>query len=82
LDEPAREPNNMASKYRAAFAQGRGFAWGNDGTFNQLHVIPVTDVSSLDQCNLASGRSDFLRSMKMDTTSIRAPCWAWRQMVG
>jgi hypothetical protein len=82
LDELAREPNNMTSKYHAAFAQGRGSAWDKDGTFNQLHAIPVTDVSSWINATLLRAVASFLRSTKMDTTSIRAPCWAWRQMVG
>jgi len=58
LDELARDPNNMMSKYRAAFAQGRGFAWDKNGTFNERHAIPVTDVSSWIQANLAMGRSE------------------------
>jgi hypothetical protein len=57
LDELARDPNNMMSKYRAAFAQGRGFAWPKSETFNQRHGIPVTDVSSWIHANLASARS-------------------------
>jgi len=54
LDELARDPDNMMSKYRAAFAQGRGFAWDKNGTFNQRNSIPVTDVSSWINANLAS----------------------------
>ncbi|MCA8235998.1 aromatic alcohol reductase [Burkholderia cenocepacia] len=58
LDELARDPNNMMRKYRAAFAQGRGVAWDKSGTFNQRHAIPVTDVASWINANLASGRSE------------------------
>lgn len=56
LEELARDPQNMMRKYRAAFSQGRGVAWDKSGTFNQRHVIPVTDVSSWIQTNLASLR--------------------------
>lgn len=58
LDELARDPHNMMRKYRAAFAQGRGVAWDKSGTFNQRHAIPVTDVASWIDANLASGRSE------------------------
>lgn len=58
LDELARDPNNMMRKYRAAFAQGRGVAWDKSGTFNQRHAIPVTDVATWINANLASGRSE------------------------
>ncbi|WP_343740569.1 aromatic alcohol reductase [Delftia tsuruhatensis] len=56
LDELARDPQNMMSKYRAAFAQGRGMSWAKSGTFNQRRPIPVTDVSSWINANLASRR--------------------------
>lgn len=58
LDELARDPQNMMSKYRAAFAQGRGMAWDKSGTFNQRRAIPVTDVSSWIHANLASRRHE------------------------
>lgn len=58
LDELARDPQNMMRKYRAAFAQGRGVAWDKSGTFNQRRAIPVTDVLSWIQANLASGRHE------------------------
>jgi hypothetical protein len=58
LDELARDPKNMMSKYRAAFAQGRGMAWDKSGTFNQRRAIPVTDVSSWIHANLASLRHE------------------------
>lgn len=58
LDELARDPQNMMSKYRAAFAQGRGMSWNKSGTFNQRRAIPVTDVSSWINANLASPRSN------------------------
>lgn len=56
LDELARDPQNMMSKYRAAFAQGRGMSWAKSGTFNQRRSIPVTGVSSWINANLASRR--------------------------
>ncbi|TDB28398.1 aromatic alcohol reductase [Stenotrophomonas sp. ATCM1_4] len=56
LDELARDPQNMMSKYRAAFAQGRGMSWAKSGTFNQRRSIPVTDVSSWINANLESRR--------------------------
>lgn len=58
LDELARDPHNMMRKYRAAFAQGRGVAWDKRGTFNQQRAIPVTDVASWIDANLASGRNN------------------------
>lgn len=58
LDELARDPQNMMSKYRAAFAQGRGMSWPKSGTFNQRRSIPVTDVSSWIHANLASRRAE------------------------
>ena len=58
LDELARDPNNMMRKYRAAFAQGRGVAWDKSGTFNQQRAIPVTDVASWINANLAQSRSE------------------------
>ena len=58
LDELARDPQNMMSKYRAAFAQGRGMAWEKSGTFNQRRAIPVTDVSSLIHAHLVSRRHE------------------------
>ena len=53
MEELARDPQNMMRKYRAAFAQGRGVAWGKDGTFNHRHAIPVTDLAALIDANLA-----------------------------
>ena len=53
LDELARDPQNMMRKYRAAFAQGRGVAWDKRDTFNQRRAIPVTDVASWINANLA-----------------------------
>jgi hypothetical protein len=58
MEELARDPQNMMRKYRAAFAQGRGVAWNKDGTFNQLHAIPVTDVAAWIDANLALGRGE------------------------
>lgn len=52
MEELARDPQNMMRKYRAAFAQGRGVAWEKDGTFNQRHAIPVTDLAALIDANL------------------------------
>lgn len=54
MEELARDPGNMMSKYRAAFAQGRGVAWDKVGTFNQRHAIPVTDVAAWVSANLTS----------------------------
>ena len=55
MEELANDPQNMMRKYRAAFAMGRGVAWDKAGTFNHLHNIPVTDVSSLIDANLRAG---------------------------
>lgn len=52
MDELGKDPQNMMRKYRAAFAIGRGVAWSRDGTFNQKHGIPVTDVASWIDANL------------------------------
>ncbi|MBB5345227.1 aromatic alcohol reductase [Tunturibacter empetritectus] len=57
MEELARDPHNMMRKYHAAFALGRGVAWSKDGTFNQRHGIPVTDVGAWIDANLAPGRS-------------------------
>ena len=54
MEELASDPQNMMRKYRAAFAQGRGVAWEKDGTFNQRHALPVTDVAAWIDANLAS----------------------------
>lgn len=56
MEELARDPQNMMRKYRAAFALGRGVAWSKDGTFNQRHGIPVTDVAAWIDANLVPGR--------------------------
>jgi len=58
MEELARDPQNMMSKYRAAFAQGRGMAWDKRGTFNQRRALPVTDVLSWIHANLASGHHE------------------------
>lgn len=55
MEELARDPQNMMSKYRAAFAQGRGVAWEKSDTFNQRNGIAVTDVESWINANLDSG---------------------------
>jgi hypothetical protein len=57
LDELAHDPNDMMRKYRAAFAQGRGYAWDKKGTFNHRRGIPVTDVASWIRANLGQGNS-------------------------
>ncbi|WP_035180917.1 aromatic alcohol reductase [Achromobacter xylosoxidans] len=57
LDELSRDPQNMMSKYRAAFAQGRGMSWDKSETFNQRRGIPVTDVASWISANLGSLRT-------------------------
>lgn len=56
MEELARDPQNMMRKYRAVFALGRGVAWSKDGTFNQRHGIPVTDVAAWIDANLVPGR--------------------------
>lgn len=56
MKELASDPQNMMRKYRAAFAQGRGVAWDKDGTFNQRHAIPVTDVTAWMEANLLADR--------------------------
>ena len=58
LGELGRDPHNMMRKYRAAFAQGRGVAWGKSDSFNTQRAIPVTDVASWIDANLISGRSN------------------------
>ena len=57
LGELALDPHNMMSKYRAAFAQGRGVAWDKSGTFNSQRGLKVTDVVSWMNANLISRRS-------------------------
>lgn len=52
MDKLARDPQDMMSKYRAVFAQGRGVAWDKKGTFNVQNNIPVTDVSAWINANL------------------------------
>lgn len=52
MDKLARDPQDMMSKYRAVFAQGRGVAWDKKGTFNGQNNIPVTDVSAWINANL------------------------------
>lgn len=56
MEELTRDPQNMIRKYRAAFALGRGVAWSKDGTFNQRHGIPITDVAAWIDANLVPGR--------------------------
>ncbi|MEA1652894.1 aromatic alcohol reductase [Nitrospirillum sp. BR 11164] len=56
MEELANDPQNMMRKYRAAFAMGRGVAWGKAGTFNEREGILVTDVSSWIEANLKPGR--------------------------
>ena len=58
MEELARDPQNMMRKYRAAFAQGRGVAWDEAGTFNRRHAIPVTDVAAWIGANLTLDRSE------------------------
>ena len=52
MDKLALTPQDMMSKYRAVFAQGRGVAWDKKGTFNGQNNIPVTDVSAWINANL------------------------------
>ncbi|MCX2750057.1 aromatic alcohol reductase [Arthrobacter sp. MI7-26] len=53
LDQLASDPDNMTSKYRAVFAQGRGVAWDKSDTFNVRHLIPVTNLRDWIGENLA-----------------------------
>ena len=53
LDELAGDPDNMTSKYRAVFAQGRWVAWDKSQTFNAGREIPVTDLKTWIRENLA-----------------------------
>lgn len=57
MDKLALNPQDMMSKYRAVFAQGRGVAWDKKQTFNERHNIPVTDVAAWINANLTSGSS-------------------------
>ena len=52
MDKLALNPQDMMSKYRAVFAQGRGVAWNMEQTFNARNNIPVTDVSTWINANL------------------------------
>ncbi|WP_163280266.1 aromatic alcohol reductase [Enterobacter cloacae] len=57
MDKLALNPQDMMSKYRAVFAQGRGVAWDKKQTFNERHNIPVTDVATWINANLIPGSS-------------------------
>ncbi|HHA1268283.1 aromatic alcohol reductase [Enterobacter hormaechei] len=57
MDKLALNPQDMMSKYRAVFAQGRGVAWDKKQTFNGRHNIPVTDVAAWINGNLIPGNS-------------------------
>lgn len=57
MDKLALNPQDMMSKYRAVFAQGRGVAWDKKQTFNERHNIPVTDVAAWINANLLPGSS-------------------------
>ena len=57
MDKLALNPQDMMSKYRAVFAQGRGVAWDKKQTFNERHNIPVTDVAAWINANLIPGSS-------------------------
>ena len=57
MDKLALNPQDMMSKYRAVFAQGRGVAWDKKQTFNERHNIPVTDVAAWINANLIPGNS-------------------------
>lgn len=58
MDKLARDPQDMMSKYRAVFAQGRGVAWSKEQTFNERHNIPVTNVDTWINANLIQSNSD------------------------
>ncbi|MDF2041158.1 MULTISPECIES: aromatic alcohol reductase [unclassified Pantoea] len=57
MDKLALSPQDMMSKYRAVFAQGRGVAWSKEQTFNERHNIPVTNVDSWINANLIQSNS-------------------------
>lgn len=57
MDKLARDPQDMMSKYRAVFAQGRGVAWSKEKTFNERHNIPVTNVDTWINANLIQSNS-------------------------
>ncbi|RVU72234.1 aromatic alcohol reductase [Pantoea dispersa] len=57
MDKLALAPQDMMSKYRAVFAQGRGVAWSKEQTFNERQNIPVTDVATWINANLTPGSS-------------------------
>lgn len=57
MDKLALNPQDMMSKYRAVFTQGRGVAWDKKQTFNERHNIPVTDVAAWINANLTPGSS-------------------------
>lgn len=57
MDKLVLNPQDMMSKYRAVFAQGRGVAWDKKQTFNERHDIPVTDVAAWINANLTPGSS-------------------------
>lgn len=57
MDKLALNQQDMMSKYRAVFAQGRGVAWDKKQTFNERHNIPVTDVAAWINANLTPGSS-------------------------
>ncbi|HBI6864223.1 TPA: aromatic alcohol reductase [Enterobacter cloacae] len=57
MDKLALNPQDMMSKYRAVFAQGRGVAWDKKQTFNERHNIAVTDVAAWINANLTPGSS-------------------------
>lgn len=46
MQELANDPSNMIKKYRAAFAQGRGVAWGVEDTFNAKIGAELQDVQA------------------------------------
>lgn len=54
LEQLAGDPDNMTSKYRAVFAQGRGVAWDKNQTFNVRHGIATTGVRDWVAQNLAN----------------------------
>lgn len=57
MDKLALAPQDMMSRYRAVFAQGRGVAWSKEQTFNERQNIPVTDVATWINANLTPGSS-------------------------
>ena len=49
-----KDPTHHIKKYRAVFAQGKGVAWPEAGTFTDQQSIPVTTVEPWAKKDIAS----------------------------